>query len=450
MQSSDSELTAVSPIDGRYRQKTEKLASWFSESGLMRLRLQIEIEYVIALLPVIGKKDVLNDETVKKLRNLYTSFTLEDAKWIKTKENEIKHDVKSIEYFIQEKVKDSDPSLIQLIHFGLTSEDVNVPAYASALSEGNKVVITPALNELVKEMKQFVSKSKGMVMLARTHGQPAVPTTMGKEMKNFLVRIEKFLSSISGYTFDAKMTGAVGNYNALVAAYPDIDWIKFTDTFISSLGLHPNHYTTQILPYDVWLEYFSKLKLLNNVLIGFCQDMWRYISDEYIVQIPKEGEVGSSTMPQKINPIDFENAEGNLAIANALFELYERKLSISRLQRDLSDSTVKRTFGMSLAHSLLAYQNIVAGLKKVAPNKEKMSDELRSHWEVVAEGIQTTLRAEGIPDAYEKLKNLTRGKKITEEIMHKFIDQLDVSPQTKKKLSSLSPETYLGISEKLT
>ncbi len=423
-----SELTAISSIDGRYRSKVENLAEWFSEYGFIKLRLEVEVKYYMAL---TKEKVSLN-------------FSLDDAKWIKNKEEEIKHDVKAIEYFLKSKVKKPE-----LVHFGLTTYDITIPAYALAFFRSNKEVIFPAITELVKKLKKLANEAGNLVMLGRTHGQAAVPTTMGKEIKVFLVRIEKLLEKIKDYQFEAKLDGAVGNFNALVAAHPKIDWIKFSDGFIKDLGLIPNHFTTQILPYDNWLEYFSKLRLLNNVLIGFCQDMWRYISDDYFLQMAKEEEVGSSTMPQKVNPIDFENAEGNLGVANALFEFYERKLSISRLQRDLSDSTVKRTFGVALGHSLLAYQNILAGLGKIAPNEKKMIEDLDNHWEAISEGIQTILRTTDCTQPYEKLKELTRGRKVTKEDYVKFIEEIEVSKEIKERLKKLSPQNYVGLAKEL-
>ena len=441
------ELTAISSVDGRYRKNTSLLSEYFSEYGFIKLRVEIEIEYLITLLPQIGKK--ITKEEEKILRKLWQEFSPVDAQKVKDHEKTIKHDIKAIEYFIQEKLGENFKNLISFINFGLTSYDVNIPAYALALKETNEKILLPTLSDLEKKLVSFALENAGLVMLGRTHGQPAVPTTLGKEIKNFTMRIKKTLNRINNYKFEAKLNGAVGNFNAMVAAYPKTNWVKFSDNFLKSLGLVPNHFTTQILPYDNWLEYFLQLKLLNNILIGFCQDVWRYISDDFFIQIPTAGEVGSSTMPQKVNPIDFENAEGNLGVANAFFEFYERKLPVSRLQRDLSDSTVKRTFGVALAHSLFAYQNILAGLGKIIPNKVKMEEDLENHWECLAEGIQTILRVEGVPDAYEKLKELTRGKKITKEILQKFITGLKVSKQAKEKLLKLSPQSYIGLAKEL-
>lgn len=438
------QLTTISPIDGRYRPKTEKLAEWFSEFGFIQLRLKVEIEYLIKLLLKIGGKSFITKSEMSKLRRLYQKFNQTDAEWIKNKEKETNHDVKAIEYFIRSKMGQKS-KFIDFIHFALTTYDVTVPAYALAFMEANEKVMIPSLLNLINKLNVLIRKSASLIMLARTHGQPAVGTTLGKEIKVFSVRLEKLFHQINNYEFEAKLSGAAGNFNAHFAAYPRINWIKFSDDFIKSLGLAPNHYTTQILPYDNWLEYFGLLRLLNSVLISFCQDIWHYISDDYLVQIPKEGEVGSSTMPQKVNPIDFENAEGNLGIANSLIEFYERKLPISRLQRDLSDSTVKRTFGVALAHSLLAYQNIETGLQKIKPNKIKMEDDVNNHWETISEGIQTVLRAAGVASPYEMMKALTRGKEFTKEDFEKFIKGLDVPESVKVQLRKLSPSTYIGL-----
>lgn len=451
------ELTAISPIDGRYRKNVAVLDEYFSEFAFMRYRMKVEIEYTLSLLGLLKNK-APDSNGQKKWREIYQKFMIDDASkisandstWDRTKSNVTRHDFKAIEYYMENKLdKLGYSNSLSFVHFGLTTYDVTVPAYGLALKEANQKIIIPAIEDINIKLEEIISKNRETVMMGRTHGQPAVPTTLGKELKVFLVRVEKLLNQIKNHQFEAKLNGAVGNFNALVAAYPKIDWIKFSDEFIESLGLIPNHFTTQILPYDNWLEYFFLLKLLNNVLIGFCQDMWRYISDDYFVQTPVASEVGSSTMPQKVNPIDFENAEGNLGVANALFEFYERKLPISRLQRDLSDSTVKRTFGVALGHSLFAYQNILAGLEKISPNNIKMEQDLENHWEVVAEGIQTILRAEGMPNAYEKLKELTRGKKITKEIIKSFISGLKVSLKTKDKLEKLSPKSYIGLASKL-
>lgn len=432
-----SELTAVSPIDGRYRNKVLALDKWFSEFGFIRSRVRVEVEYLSKLLKMLGLKKI-------KIDSIWRDFSLNDAKWIKDKEKETRHDVKAIEYFLRRKLGKS----ANYIHIGLTSYDITTCAYALSLFESKNEVIIPAIKELEVELRLFSSSNMQTVMLGRTHGQPAVPTTMGKEVLNFLVRIKKIRKNLTIFRFESKLSGAVGNFNALVAAYPKINWLKFSDDFIKELGMVPNHYTTQILPYDNWLEYFNELKLLNSVLIGFCQDIWRYISDNYLIQKMQKKEVGSSTMPQKINPINFENAEGNLGIANSLFEFYERKLPISRLQRDLSDSTVKRTFGVAIAHSLLAYQGIIFGLKGISVNKTKIALDLDDHWECIAEGVQTILRTTNYTQPYEKLKELTRGKKVTKEDYIKFIREIEVPDEIRKKLERLSPQNYTGLAEK--
>ena len=414
------ELTAVSPIDGRYWKNVSRLAEYFSEFALIRYRVQVFLAYY----------QLQTNEKVS------LNFSLKDAAEIKKQEDKIHHDIKAVEYWLQAKVK--QPAKL---HFGLTSEDVDSLVFGLALKEANNDLLAPTIGTLANRLDNLAKRWGGIVMLGRTHGQPAVPTTMGKELKNFAVRIEKILVKLKNYKFEAKLTGATGNFNALMAVDPKKDWLKFSDQFIVGFGLIPNHFTTQILPYDNWLEYFSFIKLLNNVLIGFCQDIWRYISDDYLVQILQKETVGSSTMPQKINPIDFENAEGNLGMANALIEYFERKLPISRLQRDLSDKTVKRNFGLALAHALLAYQNISAGLDKIALNEEKIRQDLDNHWEIIAEGVQTLLRAGGDKNAYEKIKDLTRGRKITKNDWERFLH--------KNKLKKLSPQSYVGLAEKL-
>ncbi|MBM3208901.1 adenylosuccinate lyase [Candidatus Shapirobacteria bacterium] len=452
-----SELTAISPIDGRYRKNVIALGDYFSEFAYMRYRILIEVEYTIALLNILKRRKLtLNDK--KRWRAIYQKFNSEDAfkisaadsTWDTTKQKVTRHDFKSIQYYLNDKLHKLGYGVyVPFVHFGLTTYDITIPAYGLALKESRDKIIYPAVLNLLLVLKQKAKIWANILLLGRTHGQPAVPTTIGKEIKNFEARVEKVLEQIREFRFEAKLDGAVGNFNALVAAYSEIDWIKFSDKFLLALGLTPNHVTTQILPYDNWLQYFSALKLLNNVLIGFCQDVWRYISDDYLVQIPKSDETGSSTMPQKVNPIDFENAEGNLGVANSLFEFYERKLPISRLQRDLSDSTVKRTFGVALAHSLFAYQNIISGLGKITPNEKKINQELEGHWEIITEGIQTILRTEGVVDAYEKLKKLTRGKKVTKGILDRFVNNLSVDPRTKGVLRKLSPLNYIGLAKKI-
>ena len=372
----------------------------------------------------------LSNSESAQIESIITNFSDADAKHILEHERKTRHDVKAIEYFIQTKFMESArllvdggsklsesqslADLIPWIHFGLTSEDINSLGQAIALNESRAKVILPALNSLVSNLSDLAIRYKSVPMLARTHGQFAVPTTLGKEFAVYIARLKKTRDDIATHKFEAKLTGAVGNFNALQTAVPNIDWISFSKEFVSRFGLEPNLLTTQILPYDNWVRYFDLIRLTNSILIDFAQDIWRYISDGYLKQAVVAGEVGSSTMPQKVNPIDFENAEGNLGVANSLFVHYAQKLTISRLQRDLSDSTVRRTFGSALGHSLIGWTSFQRGLKRIAPDEEKLKAELNAHWEVVSEGAQTILRAAGKSDAYESLKEQTRGRVLTE------------------------------------
>jgi adenylosuccinate lyase len=358
--------------------------------------------------------------------------------------------VKAIEYFLREKLGGTSLNdLLSWIHFGLTSEDVNNIAQALSLRDSRDTILLPALDDLLNHILEFVQKHRALPMLARTHGQPAVPTTLGREFAVYLSRLKKSRDEIAVHQFEAKLTGAVGNFNALYAAFPQTDWLAFSADFVQAYDLQSNLVTTQILPYDNWIRYFDALRMLNAILIDFSQDIWRYISDDYLKQAVVEGEVGSSTMPQKVNPIDFENAEGNLGIANALFTHYAQKLSVSRLQRDLSDSTVRRTFGVALGHTLLAWTNFVRGMKRITADEEKLRAELNLHWEVVSEGAQTILRAAGRSDAYETLKAQTRGRVLTETDYRSWLETLDVDNETRAKLQSLTPEKYLGLAVEL-
>ncbi len=332
----------------------------------------------------------------------------------------------------------------------MTSEDTNSIGQAIALKESRNSIILPALESLISSLSYFAIRYKPVPMLARTHGQFAVPTTLGKEFAVYVARLKKTRDQIASHRFEAKLTGAVGNFNALQAAVPETDWILFSESFVSSFGLEPNLFTTQILPYDNWIQYFDLIRLTNSILIDFAQDIWRYISDGYLKQAVVAEEVGSSTMPQKVNPIDFENAEGNLGIANSLFTHYAQKLTVSRLQRDLSDSTVRRTFGTALGHSLVAWTNFQRGLSRVAPDEEKLRVELNAHWEVISEGAQTILRANGRSDAYESLKAQTRGRILTEADYKAWCDSIDVDNVTRYQLQHLSPESYIGLAIELT
>ena len=444
------ELLALSPLDGRYARETAPLREFFSEAAYIRGRARLEIAYLIALSQDAKLIRPLTQNELEFLNNLSADFSLEDAKQVKGLERITRHDVKAIENFLRERLsRTSLSATVPWLHFGLTSEDLNLTAQAIALRDARDQVILPALDKIITQLTDFAYRYRSTPMLARTHGQPAVPTTFGKELVVFVARLVKQREKLASHKFASKWSGAVGNYNAMVAALPDADWPSFSENFLRGLGLEPAQASTQLIPYDNWLEYFQALQLTNGILLDLCQDMWRYISDDYLKLRVVTGEVGSSTMPQKVNPIDFENAEGNLGLANALFEGYVRKLSVSRLQRDLSDSTVRRSFGESLGHTLVAWTSIARGLDRVDPNEAGMRSDLEAHWEVIAEGAQTILRAADIPSAYEQLKSLTRGKEITQASYAEWVDSLRVDESVKSKLHSLSPLTYIGLAEEI-
>ncbi|GAB3333044.1 adenylosuccinate lyase [Larkinella ripae] len=443
-----SALSAISPIDGRYRRQTESLAPYFSEWGLIRYRIRIEIEYFIDLceLPLPQLKGV--DQAVfPKLRALYENFTEADALRIKEIERETNHDVKAVEYFIKEKLADLNiADHLEFIHFGLTSQDINNTATPLLLSDALEIEIEPQYRAVFVKLQQLAEQWKTVPMLARTHGQPASPTRLGKEILVFCERIEKQLYMLSDIPVSAKFGGATGNFNAHHLAYPDIDWKSFGDDFAEKLGLERSQHTTQIEHYDMLAATLDAFKRLNTILIDLNRDMWTYISMNYFKQQIKAGEVGSSAMPHKVNPIDFENSEGNLGIANALFEHLSAKLPISRLQRDLTDSTVLRNLGVPFAHSLIALKSLLKGLGKLQLNEAAIQADLEENWAVVAEGIQTILRREGYPKPYEALKDLTRtNEKITAETMARFIDGLNISDQVKTELRAITPYSYTGI-----
>jgi adenylosuccinate lyase len=447
---SDPTLIALSPLDGRYARETESLREYFSELAFIRARVRIEIEYLSALARDAHLVRDLTATEISNLQSLISNFKLDDARAIKTHETRARHDVKAIEYFLRDQLAATSlVDVIEWLHFGLTSEDINQTAYALALRDARDAVILPALDRVIAQIAMLAHEHKATPMLARTHGQPAVPTTLGKEFAVFLARVNAQRAQIAVHRFEAKLTGAVGNFNALVAAAPDVDWLAFSEKFIRAFDLEPNVVTTQLAPYDNWIRFFDTLRLTNSILIDFAQDMWRYISDDIFKLRVIAGEVGSSTMPQKVNPIDFENAEGNLGIANALFVHYAEKLPRARLQRDLSDSTVRRTFGVALGHSVLAYANIARGLERITANEEKLCTDLDAHWQIIAEGAQTILRAANFADAYESLKKLTRGKTLTRENYFAWIASLAVDEAVKIKLRELSPLTYIGLAEKI-
>ncbi len=456
-------LETISPIDGRYHRYTAHLSPFFSEQALMQYRLQVECHYLLSLSdhPQINVRTFTPKE--RTLLNSLTTLSLDDAKIIKSIEtkgyNSIKatnHDVKAIEYFMKEKLKHTSlEDSLEWIHFALTSEDINNISYALMLRDSLEQVILPKINEVKNTINHFAQQYKDLPMLARTHGQPASPTTFGKEFKVFSNRLEHQLQSFTNTTIFAKLNGATGNYNAHYAAYPQIDWPQFTINFIESFNtnqkmtLSPNLCTTQIEPHDTYAQLFDNLHRINTILIDFNQDIWRYISDDWITQKPVAGEVGSSTMPHKVNPIDFENSEGNLGLANALLTYFSTKLPLSRLQRDLSDSTVERNFGIAFAHSLIGYQSTLKGLGKMSINETKIKEELQQHPQIISEAIQTILRRENIPLPYEQLKDLTRGKTVTLEDFHQFITSLNISEPLRQELLHITPLNYIGMASQL-
>ena len=442
---------ALSPLDGRYARETAPLRQYFSEAAFLGQRVRVELDYLLALSRVAHLVRPLAEGEVQYLRALVADFNLESVREIKEIERQTRHDVKAIEYFLRARLGSTSLSdVVEWLHFGLTSEDVNLTAQALALRDSRDTIILPALNSIVVAIAELARKYQRTAMLARTHGQPAVPTTLGKEFAVFLVRLKKQRDILRDHRFEAKLNGAVGNFNALATAAAQVDWLAFSERFIRAYDLEPNFFTTQLIPYDNWLRYFDALRLTNSILVDLAQDVWRYISDDYLKQRVTAGEVGSSTMPQKVNPIDFENAEGNLGLANALFAHYAQKLATSRLQRDLSDSTVRRTFGVALGHTLLAYLNLTRGLKQIEANDEKLRVDLESHWDVIAEGAQTILRAAGVADAYEQLKMLTRGKGLDRADYEAWVANLSVDKSVKQSLRELTPFSYLGLAEQLT
>jgi len=442
---------ALTPLDGRYAKTTAPLRDFFSEYAYIRGRARLEIAYLVALAQDAGLIRPFSQDELDLLNNLSANFSMDDARPVKDLERTTRHDVKAIENYLRTRLeRTSLADTVSWLHFGLTSEDLNLTAQAIALREARDEVMLPALDELITQLTDIARRYKSTPMLARTHGQPAVPTTFGKEIAVFTARLSKQQEKLAAHKFESKWSGAVGNYNALVAAAPEVDWPAFSENFLRDMGLEPTQASTQLIPYENWLEYFQILQLINGILLDLCQDMWRYVSDDYLKLRVVSGEVGSSTMPQKVNPIDFENAEGNLGLANALFEGYVRKLPISRLQRDLSDSTVRRSFGEALGHTLVAWTSIARGLDRVEANEAGMKSELEAHWEIVAEGAQTILRAANILSAYEQLKSLTRGKEFTQESYQKWVEGLDVDETVKSKLRSLTPSTYVGLAEEIT
>ena len=442
-------LTAISPIDGRYRKKLEALSNYFSEFALIKYRVFVEIQYFIALweleIPQLSK---LSKNSVKNIEQIFLGFSIEDAIYIKKIEEKINHDVKAVEYFIKDKFDELGLSKFkEFVHFGLTSQDINNTAIPLMLKNFTNDYYLNKLFEVRNELQLLIEKCEGVSVLARTHGQPASPTKLDKEIKVFKVRIDEQIKILKNNLYASKFSGATGNFNAHKVSYPNVDWETFGRNFCEKkLKLHYSFPTTQIEHYDHYAALCDSKSRINTILIDLCRDMWSYISFDYFNQKINKNEVGSSAMPHKVNPIDFENAEGNLGLANSIFRHFSQKLPISRLQRDLTDSTVLRNAGVPISHSILSFESLIKGLKKLDVNKEKIHDDLNENWIVIAEAIQTILRREGFKNPYEKIKELTRNnKKITKTDLLVFINRLDVSKQIKKELKNISPKNYTGI-----
>lgn len=440
-------LNAISPIDGRYFETAKFLSAYFSEYGLIRYRVQVEIEYLLSLSAVLPELTDFPAHQIGEVRKIYKQFSEADAQEIKEIEKTTNHDVKAVEYFLKKKFEKLNLGFLkEFIHFGLTSQDINNTAIPLSLKDFLHRDYVPLLDEVIKALHLFSKEWQEIPMLARTHGQPASPTLLGKEIAVFSTRVEKQMNLLKTIPFSAKFGGATGNFNAHHVAYPEIEWNKFADEFCQHLGLTRSFPTTQIEHYDNLAAMFDNLKRINTILIDLCRDVWHYISLNYFKQKIKAGEIGSSAMPHKVNPIDFENAEGNLGMANAMFEHFSSKLPVSRLQRDLTDSTVLRNIGVPLAHSYIAFRSLLKGLSKLELNKAAIDNDLEDNWAVVAEAIQTILRKEGYPNPYETLKELTRkNEKITAKSISDFIDSLNVKPDIKNKLKKITPFNYTGI-----
>ncbi len=441
-------LNAITPIDGRYRRQVEELSSYFSEAALIRYRVKVEVEYFIALcqLPLPQLKDT-DPDSFEAMRNIYRNFSTEDAKEVKEIEKTTNHDVKAVEYFLKRHFEALGlDKHKEFIHFGLTSQDINNTSVPLSLKDCHTNSLLPKLQEVLAIIEDKAEQWKKIPMLAHTHGQPASPTLLGKEMKVFAYRLQEQLKYFENIPFAAKFGGATGNFNAHNIAFPQYNWVEFANKFCSSLGLKRSLFTTQIENYDNLAAYFDNLRRLNIILIDFCRDMWQYISMEYFKQKIKEGEVGSSAMPHKVNPIDFENAEGNLGMANAVLTHLSMKMPISRLQRDLTDSTVSRNIGVPIAHTLIALNSIIKGMNKIILNNAALEQDLENNWAVVAEALQTILRSLDYPNPYETLKALTRtNSKITKETISQFIDTLNVDEKTKQRMKAITPSNYVGV-----
>ena len=451
-------LTALSPLDGRYAGKVDALRPIFSEFGLIKARVKVEVEWLLALAaePGIVELAAFSDASIARLRALADDFSIDDAQRVKDIEATTNHDVKAVEYLIKEKLKDDaghpDSELgpaLEFVHFACTSEDINNLSYALMLREARADVVLPKIDDVITRLRDLAHQHAALPMLSRTHGQTASPTTVGKEIANVVARLDRQRAVLAGLPMPGKINGAVGNYNAHVASYPDVDWPAFSRAFVESLGLDWQPYTTQIEPHDGIAELSDVMKRIDTICIDLSRDIWGYISQGYFKQKLKGGEVGSSTMPHKVNPIDFENAEGNFGIANALFEHFAAKLPISRWQRDLTDSTVLRALGTAFGHAQIGFDALLRGLGKLEVNPQRLAADLDASWEVLAEAVQTVMRRYGLPEPYEQLKALTRGQGITPDSMRAFVENLDLPADAKQRLLDMTPGSYIGLADRL-
>ena len=453
MSAVETQLLALSPLDGRYAGKVDALRPIFSEYGLIKARVKVEVEWLLALAaePGISELAPFSDGATRRLRDLAENLSVEDAARVKEIERTTNHDVKAVEYLIKERLKDDaelGPAL-EFVHFACTSEDINHLSYALMLSQARQFVLLPRLDALIQKLRTMAHEHAALPMLSRTHGQTASPTTVGKEIANVVARLQRQGETLAATPMPGKINGAVGNFNAHLAAYPDIDWPAFSERFVHSLGLNWQPYTTQIEPHDGIAELCDAQRRIDTICIDLCRDVWGYISLGYFKQAVKAGEVGSSTMPHKVNPIDFENAEGNFGIANALFEHFAAKLPISRWQRDLTDSTVLRALGTAFGHALIGFDALLRGLDKLSANPDRLAADLDAAWEVLAEAVQTVMRRHGLPNPYEQLKALTRGQGINAASMSEFIQGLDLPQEDKQRLLAMTPGSYTGLAERM-
>ena len=453
MSAVETQLLALSPLDGRYAGKVDALRPIFSEYGLIKARVKVEVEWLLALAaePGISELSPFSDGATRRLRDLAENLSVEDAARVKEIERTTNHDVKAVEYLIKERLKDDaelGPAL-EFVHFACTSEDINNLSYALMLSQARQFVLLPRLDALIQKLRTMAHEHAALPMLSRTHGQTASPTTVGKEIANVVARLQRQGETLAATPMPGKINGAVGNFNAHLAAYPDIDWPAFSARFVHSLGLNWQPYTTQIEPHDGIAELCDAQRRIDTVCIDLCRDVWGYISLGYFKQAVKAGEVGSSTMPHKVNPIDFENAEGNFGIANALLEHFAAKLPISRWQRDLTDSTVLRALGTAFGHALIGFDALLRGLDKLSANPDRLAADLDAAWEVLAEAVQTVMRRHGLPNPYEQLKALTRGQGINAASMREFIQGLDLPQEDKQRLLAMTPGSYTGLAERM-